>query len=126
MSVSGKAFDSTLLRRVFRFTRPYRKLFWVSLGLTILLALLGPLRPLMTQYILDHYLGQGDSQGLLMMSVSMVVVLLVQSIVQYFHTWSTNDHGPMWYDGTNIIGFRYNSGTSKFQGFDGSSWVDLN
>ena len=42
------------------------------------------------------------------------------------HTWSTNDHGPMWYDGTNIIGFRYNSGTSKFQGFDGSSWVDLN
>ena len=94
MSVSGKAFDSTLLRRVFRFTRPYRKLFWVSLGLTILLALLGPLRPLMTQYILDHYLGQGDSQGLLMMSVSMVVVLLVQSIVQYFHTWSTNALGP--------------------------------
>ena len=93
MSVTGKAFDSSLLRRVFGFTRPYRSLFWTALALTILLALLGPLRPLMTQYILDHYLGQGNSRGLLMMSMMMVVVLIVQSAVQYFHTWATNDLG---------------------------------
>ncbi len=93
MSVAGRAFDSSLLRRVFRFTGPYRSIFWTALALTILLALLGPVRPLLTQYILDHYLGQGNAQGLLNMSLLMVFVLVVQSIVQYFHTWSTNELG---------------------------------
>lgn len=93
MSVAGRAFDRSLLRRILSFAGPYRSLFWTALLLTIFLALLGPLRPLMTQYILDHYLGQGNSEGLLKMSLLMVVVLLVQSMVQYFHTWSTNELG---------------------------------
>lgn len=90
MSVTGKAFDRSLLRRVFRFTLPYRRIFWAALTLTILLALLGPLRPLMTQYILDNYLGQGNVAGLMWMSIAMISVLLLQSMVQYFHSWNTN------------------------------------
>lgn len=90
MSVTGKAFDSNLLRRIFFFAKPYRKIFYLSIGLTITLALLGPLRPLMTQYILDHYLSPGDVNGLLWMSVAMLFVLVLQSVLQYFHAWYTN------------------------------------
>ncbi|MBK9638509.1 MAG: ABC transporter ATP-binding protein [Bacteroidetes bacterium] len=90
MSVTGKAFDSNLLRRIFIFSKPYRKIFYTSIGLTITLALLGPLRPLMTQYILDHYLSPGDVYGLLWMSSAMLFVLVTQSILQYFHSWNTN------------------------------------
>jgi ATP-binding cassette, subfamily B, multidrug efflux pump len=90
MSVTGKAFDSNLLRRIFIFSKPYRRVFYASIGLTITLALLGPLRPLMTQYILDHYLSPGDVRGLLVMSSAMLFVLVTQSILQYFHSWNTN------------------------------------
>ena len=90
MSVAGKAFDRQLLRRIFQFTRPYRKIFWGSLLLTILLALMGPLRPLMTQQILDNYLGQGNIHGLILMSIAMIFVLILQAIIQFFHSWYTN------------------------------------
>ena len=90
MSVTGKAFDSNLLKRIFKFSKPYRRVFYASIGLTIVLALLGPLRPLMTQYILDHYLSPGDVRGLLWMSTVMLFVLVTQSILQYFHSWNTN------------------------------------
>ena len=90
MSVTGKAFVSNLLRRIFIFSKPYRRVFYASIGLTITLALLGPLRPLMTQYILDHYLSPGDVRGLLVMSAAMLFVLVTQSILQYFHSWNTN------------------------------------
>lgn len=93
MSISGKAFDSNLLKRVFRITRPYRNLFWMGLLLTILLAALSPLRPIMTQYILDHFLLQGNAKGLALVTIGMVMVLLSQSLVQYFHTWTTNELG---------------------------------
>jgi len=90
MSVTGKAFDSNLFRRIFQFSKPYRRIFNASISLTLVLALLGPLRPLMTQYILDHYLYPGDLHGLLLMSVAMLLVLVIQSILQYFHLWYTN------------------------------------
>ena len=90
MSVTGKAFDSNLFRRIFQFSKPYRRIFNASISLTLVLALLGPLRPLMTQYILDHYLYPGDLHGLLLMSVAMLLVLVIQSILQYFHSWYTN------------------------------------
>lgn len=35
-----------------------------------------------------------------------------------------DDNGKMWYDGTRWTGFRYNG--TKFQGYDGTSWLDLN
>lgn len=93
MSITGNAFDSALLRRIFRFTQPYRKLFWTGLFLTLLLAVLSPVRPMLTQYILDHFLAQNNTQGLLLATIGMVGILLMQSLVQYFHTWSTNELG---------------------------------
>ncbi|MBL7923807.1 MAG: ABC transporter ATP-binding protein [Bacteroidia bacterium] len=90
MSVSGKAFDLHLLRRIFRYASPYKRIFYTSIALTIALSLLGPVRPLLTQYILDHFLVPPDVNGLILMSGLMLVVLVLQSLLQYFHSWQTN------------------------------------
>jgi len=90
MSVTGKAFDSHLLKRIFQFTKPYNKLFTTSVILTVSIALLSPLRPLLTQYILDHLVPNRDVTGLIYVTLVMIGLLLVQSIIQYFHSWSTN------------------------------------
>ncbi|MEP7263945.1 MAG: ABC transporter ATP-binding protein [Bacteroidota bacterium] len=88
--VSGKAFDSSLLRRIYSFTIPYRRQFWQAVILTILLAFLAPARPVLTQYILDNAVIKGDYQQLKLLVLIMVVLLLAQSVVQYFHALLTN------------------------------------
>ena len=88
--VSGNAIDVNLLKRVFQFVYPYKRVFLWSVILTILLAILAPLRPWLIQYTLDRYILWNDSNGLLQMSLLMLGLLLVQTVVQYFHTFFTN------------------------------------
>ncbi len=88
--LKGKAFDSLLLRRIFTFTAPYRKQFWQAVALTLLLALLAPIRPVITQYILDHTVVDNDLYQLKMLIGVMVLLLVLQSAIQYFHSWLTN------------------------------------
>ena len=88
--VSGNAVDVNLLKRVFRYAYPYQSIFAWSIFLTILLAILAPLRPWLIQYTLDKYIILNDSSGLLNMSLLMVGLLLLQTGVQYYHTFFTN------------------------------------
>ena len=88
--VSGNAVDINLLRRVFRYVSPYSSIFIWSIVLTILLAILAPLRPWLIQFTLDRYILLNDHTGLIDMSLLMVGLLLIQTVVQYFHTFYTN------------------------------------
>ena len=58
--VSGKAFESSLLKRISSFTKPYRRIFYIAVLLTVLIALVAPLRPLLTQYTLDNHVPFGN------------------------------------------------------------------
>jgi ATP-binding cassette, subfamily B, multidrug efflux pump len=90
MSVNGKAFDKNLLFRILHFVKPYRKLFLGSILLTLLLAGLSPLRPIITQYILDHCLDFEHQQLLLNLTILMIGILMIQSVFQFMHAWTTN------------------------------------
>ncbi|MDB5014595.1 MAG: antibiotic transporter ATP-binding protein [Daejeonella sp.] len=91
--VSGKAVDINLLKRLFYYARPYRKVLFLSVALTIALALVAPLRPILIEYTVDKYVANGDSIGLTNMTVIMIGLLFLQSIIQYFHTFLTNALG---------------------------------
>ncbi len=93
--ISGKAFDSGILRRIYKYLAPYKKTFYLSVLLTIVLATLAPLRPYMVQYTIDHFILEQDAQGLLYMVGLMFIVLAVQTLVQYYHTVLTNWLGQL-------------------------------
>ncbi|SKB52531.1 ABC transporter ATP-binding protein [Daejeonella lutea] len=88
--VSGKAVDISLLKRIFHYVKPYRKIFVWSILLTVILAGLAPIRPWLIQLTLDKYIVESNGAGLLNMTLIMISVLLVQTLVQYFHTFYTN------------------------------------
>lgn len=90
MSIAGKAFDKSILLRIFRYTKPYNKIFYTGVGLTVLMALLSPMRPIITQYTLDHYVVDNDETGLLNMTMLMLFLLILQSVFQFMHSWYTN------------------------------------
>lgn len=91
--ITGDAFNVNLLKRVFQYVKPYKNVFIWSVILTILLALLAPVRPFLIKYTLDHYILKGEYNGLVMMTILMMVMLVLQSIVQYSHTLLTNTLG---------------------------------
>ncbi len=89
-SVSGKAFDFPILKRIYAFTAPYKTAFYLSIFLTFLLTFLSPLRPILVQYTIDNFVVIPDGEGLLQMTLLMIGLLLFQTLIQYFHTYITN------------------------------------
>ncbi len=89
-TISGKAFDLQILKRIYTFIIPYKKKFILSVALTFLLAFLSPLRPILIQYTIDHYIMKLDQDGLIKMMFLMLGLLVFQTIVQYVHTYLTN------------------------------------
>ena len=88
--VSGKAVDVTLLKRVFRYAKPYRGTFIWAMILTVSIAIVAPLRPLLIEYTIDKYIIENDSSGLLLMTILMIGLLILQTVIQYYHTFLTN------------------------------------
>lgn len=90
---AGKAYDINLLKRIYTYIKPYKKQFIWCVVLTVLLAILAPLRPFLIQYALDEYVFENDAPGLGFMAIVLVLLLVLQTIVQYFHTFLTNKLG---------------------------------
>lgn len=84
---SGNIIDLRVLRRILGFVAPYKSRFIAIIFLTVLLGILGPLRPLLIQYTLDNHVAVGDFSGMTMIMIWLFVLLGFQSIAQYSHTY---------------------------------------
>ncbi len=96
-AVSGKAFDSQIFWRLMSYARPYRIRFWLTLGLTLFLATIGPLKPYLIILIVNDYIATKDIAGLTNWSLIYVGIIIIESLVTFFQTYSAN------WIGQNII-----------------------
>jgi len=85
-SVTGKAFDFSLFKRVMTYVKPYNNLFYITAFLTIILAILSLLRPVLVEIAVDDYVQKLDEKGLFNITILMVALLITESIFQYFFT----------------------------------------
>ncbi|MBK9287200.1 MAG: ABC transporter ATP-binding protein [Flavobacteriales bacterium] len=86
----GKAFDRKLFGRVMVFVRPYQRIFWLSLLLTIVLSGLGVVRPLIMGDMIDGYALTGDREGLMVMMGVVAALLVIEAAVQFFQAYWTS------------------------------------
>lgn len=91
--LTGKTYDWQLLKRILQYTKPYKVVFYWCVFLTVGIAIISPLRPLLTQITVDEFILKNNASGLLTMVFLMVLVLIVQTIIQYYHTFLTNTLG---------------------------------
>jgi ATP-binding cassette subfamily B protein len=89
MAKMGELLDWQVLRRILGLVAPYKKVFWSTLLLVVLLSLLAPLRPWLIQYTVDNHITTGDHAGLLTMTVLMVVSLLLETVFRYFFSYAS-------------------------------------
>jgi len=88
--ITGDAFNVSLLKRVFQYVKPYKRIFVWSVILTILLAVVAPVRPYLIKYTVDNYIMTGDYGKLVTFTLIMLLLLVLQSVIQYSHTLLTN------------------------------------
>lgn len=86
---TGIAFDWHLMRRVYGMAAPYQKQVWEALVLTVLMAVLGSLRPFLVQYIIDHNIAEKDEVGLLWLMILLVGMLFLQTFFQFLQGYTT-------------------------------------
>jgi ATP-binding cassette, subfamily B, multidrug efflux pump len=96
-ATAKKIFDFGLLRRVLQFAAPYKRKFYISLALAILLALLSPVRPYLIQLTINDYVQENqavDVQGQLIRTVVLITViqigiLLIESGFRFYFSFLT-------------------------------------
>lgn len=84
---SGNIIDFKVLKRIFKFIEPYKGRFYVITLLTIVLGVLTPLRPILIQRTLDNDVANGDYYGMVNVMLLILGLLVIQSILQYIHTY---------------------------------------
>jgi ATP-binding cassette subfamily B protein len=84
---SGKIFDLPILKRLFSFIKPYTKQFWTLVTIIMVGAALSPVNPLLIRYTIDNKIANGDYTGLALMIGLMVLVLVLQSVIQFSNTY---------------------------------------
>jgi ATP-binding cassette, subfamily B, multidrug efflux pump len=96
-----KIFDFSLLKRVFQFAAPYKKKFYGSLALAVVLAALSPLRPALIQYTINNAV-KGNSvvnfwdtiQGaIITITIIQIGLLLIETTCRFFFTFLTASLG---------------------------------
>ncbi len=79
-----KKFDYPLFRRVMRTVTPYKRVFYLTLFLTALLAPMAVLRPKLLQVMVDDYIAPGDIHGMTLLACAIMALLVLEVILRYF------------------------------------------
>ncbi len=84
---SGNIIDFSVLKRIIQFVMPYKGRFYLVIALTFILGFLAPYRTYLTQVMLDDYVAKGNFQMMVYFTILLFVLLLINSALQYTHTY---------------------------------------
>jgi len=84
---SGNIIDFKVVKRIIQFVKPYKGRFYAIVILTVLLGILGPVRPWLIQLTLDRDVANNNYHGMVNVMLIILGLLAVQSLVQYVHTY---------------------------------------
>ncbi len=63
---------------------PYKKVFYFTGSLAVVLAVLGPMRPMLLQTMVDDHVFKGDVSGMTMMVCAIFGLLILEVVLRYF------------------------------------------
>ena len=84
---SGNIIDWSVLGRIMQFVKPYQGRFYVVVFLTVFLGFLTPVRAKLIQFTLDEHVAFGQYWSMVNVIIILLVLLVVQSVAQYAHTY---------------------------------------
>lgn len=89
----GQTYDARLLARLWPFMRPYRAHLWLALGLGVLIAGAGLMRPYVMKETIDRGIMRGDFHVLLMGSLMFAAMIFVEQALNFIQVYATQIAG---------------------------------
>lgn len=91
MSSSGskKFFDVQLLKRVLHFAAPYKNRFYLSVFLSILLAVFTPVRPYLIHLTVDDYITNKLAEKVILITLFQIGFLLLETALRFYFSYIT-------------------------------------
>ncbi len=89
-TVKKKLFKMQLLRRLFAFAQPYRGTLVFAVIMSVILAILSPLRPLLIQQSVDKFIEKHLWEGLVVISLVQLGILLLESGLRFWFLYRIN------------------------------------
>ncbi|WP_309612599.1 ABC transporter ATP-binding protein [Flavobacterium sp.] len=88
--MQAKAFDTNLFKRILKYTKPYKFRYYGVILFAILLSVFAALRPYLLKQTVDEYIKPKDEHGLLFYVSVMGIVMLLESISQFYFVYWAN------------------------------------
>ncbi|MDQ2719267.1 MAG: ABC transporter ATP-binding protein/permease [Bacteroidota bacterium] len=85
-----KLLDLSIIRKVFAFARPYKRKVYISIALSIVLAIISPLRPYLIQYTVNHFIKDKDMHWLILITIIQIGMLLVETGLRFYFGFLTS------------------------------------
>ncbi len=89
MSASPNKFNLSVLRRVFGYAAPYKKKFYLSLTLAVLLAFLTPVRPYLIQVTVNDYVANSVERMVINITLIQIGLILVETAMRFWFSYTT-------------------------------------
>ncbi len=83
----GNIIDIKILKRLYKYIKPYSLKFYMLIFLTMAIGVLTPIRPLLVSYAIDDHVAIGDYKGLLNITIILIILLTLTGIFQFLHTY---------------------------------------
>ncbi len=91
MKKTGSIVDWLLLKRVLKYSTPYRKKLFFAAIAAIFLAILGPLRPWLINFAIDNYIIVSNTKMLAKVTLLLFIMLFAEGFFQFYYmflsTW---------------------------------------
>lgn len=85
-----KGFSFTTFRRLLQFVHPYRKTLFLSITLSVLLAVVAIVRPKLIQYSVDTYIANRQMQALIQLTIIQFCILIGESLMRFWFLYRIN------------------------------------
>lgn len=84
------SFTVQQLKRVLRFAQPYKRQFYGSIAMAVILALFTPIRPLLIQYTVDHHIALKNYNWVIYITIFQIGFLLLETALRFFFSYITS------------------------------------
>ncbi len=102
--ITGKAYDSRLMKRLLQFIKPYKAKMALALLFLVVFAFCELAGPYLIKIAIDNKIATGDFRGLLIITLLFFIVIIVQFLVNYLYQYLTQWLGQhIMYDIRNRI-----------------------
>ncbi len=98
---AGITFNAILIRKIFALASPYKKKFYAAIFLSIALAIMAPIRPLLIQITVNKGLSQhihaaflnGPAGFIIEITIVQILLLVIETATRFYFTYSTASLG---------------------------------